>query len=170
MAKQYAAHPEIEVFNLGLAPQKGKSTFQYNHSHPAYSGILKREYPSDSDRVEEITIQTDTLDNVVAALDNLAGISLIKIDVEGGEFGVLQGATQTISNYKPLVVFEHGLGASDFYNTKPKDIFNYFQSLNMNIQTMKNWLKKNQQAFTLADFKKQFYDKLNYYFIAYPAN
>ena len=125
--------------------------------------------PLDTMEVEEITIQTDTLDNVVEALKP-TGISLIKIDVEGGEINVLKGASQTIHKFKPLIVFEHGLGASEYYDTKPEAVFAFFNDLNMSLQTMEMWLQKNASGFTQEAFSEQFYKKLNYYFIAYPTN
>ncbi len=170
LLKQYQGRKNIHIYELGLADEKGSSTFHYNHTHPAYSGIKKRSYPSGANQVEEITIVLDTLDNVMQAFNDIEGVSLIKIDVEGGELGVLHGATETIQKYKPLVVFEHGLGASEFYATRPEDIYQFFTRHNMSIQTMEVWLKKKSPGMNPDDFTKQFYNKSNYYFIAYPNN
>ena len=170
LKNHYERNEKVQVYNLGLSENKGSSTFQYNHTHPAYSGILRREYPSEQDQVEEITIELNTLDNIVNGLQEVEGISLIKIDVEGGEMNVLKGAVETIKKHKPLVVFEHGLGASEYYNTKPEEIYAYFQSLNMSIQTMEDWLNKKASGFTQEAFQKQFHEKVNYYFIAYSNN
>jgi hypothetical protein len=35
----------------------------------------------------------------------------------------------TLSRDKPIIVFEHGLGASDYYNTEPQQIFELFVQL-----------------------------------------
>ena len=51
--------------------------------------------PAD-DAVGEVTVETRTLDDVVAEL-GLGAVDAIKIDVEGGELGVLRGAQQTLS-------------------------------------------------------------------------
>ncbi|MEL6388065.1 MAG: FkbM family methyltransferase [Pseudomonadota bacterium] len=45
------------------------------------------------------------LDDVLARMD-LGPVSLIKIDVEGGELGVLRGATQTLETHGPAVLCE----------------------------------------------------------------
>ena len=55
-------------------------------------------------------------------------IHFMKIDVEGAELQVLRGAIQTILKYKPVIVFEHGLGAADHYGTKPEDIYDFLVS------------------------------------------
>lgn len=51
-------------------------------------------------------IEMTTLDNLSEVLDN---VDLIKIDVEGFEHEVIDGAKETISKHKPLIVFEQGL-------------------------------------------------------------
>ncbi len=170
LESKYTGNKKVSVFNLALTNEKGETSFHYNHSNPAYSGILKREYPSDKDKVEEIKISTDSLDNIINGIKSVTGISLIKIDVEGGELNVIKGARETIRKHKPLVVFEHGLGASEYYGTKPEEIIQCFEGCNMRIQTMENWLNKKTSGFTREAFKKQFYDKKNYYFIAFPIN
>ncbi len=48
---------------------------------------------------------------------------MIKIDVEGAEREVLEGAIETIVRYKPTVVFEHGKGAAPHYATGPRDVY-----------------------------------------------
>jgi FkbM family methyltransferase len=48
------------------------------------------------------TIKVRTLDSL-----NLPGLDFMKIDVEGAEGLVLQGASETIKKYKPVIFFEH---------------------------------------------------------------
>jgi hypothetical protein len=87
--------------------------------------------------------------------------------VEGAELLVLEGAKNTIAKYKPLVIFEHGLGASNYYDTTPEKVYQYFQSCNMEISTLPNFIKK-QSPLTSDQFKDQFNNRSNYYFIAHP--
>jgi FkbM family methyltransferase len=51
----------------------------------------------------EISVQTDTLDNVLSAESN---VSFIKIDVEGYELSVLRGCTKTLRDRRPFVCYE----------------------------------------------------------------
>jgi FkbM family methyltransferase len=49
-----------------------------------------------SDAVGEVTVETRTLDDLVDEL-GLQSVDALKIDVEGGELGVLRGASRTLS-------------------------------------------------------------------------
>jgi hypothetical protein len=131
---------------------------------PAYSGIKKRKYSVKNPVIEELQVEVDTLDNIIP---KDLKIDFIKIDVEGGEFGVLKGARRILENSKPLVVFEFGLGASEFYGTKPEDIFDFLESCGLSISLLKTWLKEGKplSKSELIDTYKQ---NKEYYFIAHP--
>lgn len=111
--------PSVDVRCAALSDAAGSAEFVYVKSHPAYSGLRRRTYPG-SERVETIQVRTEVLDTSLPA-----GYvpTLIKIDVEGAERQVLEGAIETISRHKPVVVFEHGLGGADHYQTTPIDVF-----------------------------------------------
>lgn len=54
----------------------------------------------------QFQIKTITLDEFVAST-KIPSLSLIKIDVEGHELNVLQGAIKTLATFKPLIIFEN---------------------------------------------------------------
>ena len=111
-----------EVKNCAISDSCGESEFHHVVSNPAYSGIKKRSYPK-YEKIDKIKIKTSTLDK---ELINESRVDLIKIDVEGGEYGVLKGAKEVIDKFHPVFIFEHGLGASNFYNTNPDDVYELF--------------------------------------------
>ena len=155
--------PSCQFFNLALSRERSTTTFNYVISNPSYSGILRRKYDRPHEDDTTIEVKTDRLDNLIPS--DLT-IDFIKIDVEGAEMLVLEGAKQTILRCRPIVVFEHGLGASDVYGTTPRQIFTFFNDCQMHISTLKNWLNQ-KSPLSIEAFEKQFYDGKNYYFIAY---
>jgi len=153
-----------EILSVALSSTQGTSSFNHVVSNPAYSGLVKRSYDRPDEKDTTITVKTDLLDNV---LPKDVQVDLMKIDVEGGELGVLQGAQETIRRCRPIIIFEHGLGASDHYGTRPEMVFALLDGLDMNVNLMSRWLG-GERAFSKAEFKQQFETGRNYYFIAYP--
>ena len=152
---------KCEVLNYGLSDQKRQSSFQHVTTNPAYSGIKRRTYPKE-EQVETIQIQLDTLDNQLKKHDR---VDMIKIDVEGAELEVLRGAKKIIEKFHPIIVFEHGLGASDHYNTSPEDILTFFDDHQYQLFTLKGFIADEP-----ALFRKEFIDfyltNKEYYFLA----
>lgn len=155
---------EAQIFDIALSNEKGIKTFNFVVSNPAYSGLIKRQYDKPHEQDTSIEVRVDLLDHIIP---KDTPIALMKIDVEGGEMGVLEGGKQTILRAKPIIIFEHGMGASDYYGTKPEQLYDFLQSCGYKVATMKRWLK-GETSFSKEEFKHQFYDRLNYYFIAYP--
>ena len=162
IAKKFKNTTSVHVVNLAVSDQTGKSTFKYVPDFPAYSGLKKRDYPNNAAEVKEIEVNTDRLENVIP--ENLK-IDFIKIDVEGAEFLVLSGAKEVIEKHSPVVVFEYGLGASEFYGTTPEMMFSYFGDLNYGIYLLEDFIK-NKAPLSNEAFSKQYHEKLNYYFVA----
>ena len=111
---------QASIYPYALSDTSGETTFHLVKNAPAYSGIKKRQYNVAMPQIEEIIVELKTLDDIVGPD---VEIHLIKIDVEGAEFGVLKGATNILKNYTPLIIFECGIGASEFYGTTPSDLY-----------------------------------------------
>jgi FkbM family methyltransferase len=149
------------VKNLALGNMTGKTSFNHVVSNPAYSGIKKRAYPKD-EKIVEIEIPIDTLDN---QLLNEERVDLIKIDVEGGEFDVFKGAVQLLRKFHPVVVFEHGLGAADFYNANPEELYDFLEKNNYCLYTLHSFIE-NLVYLSKEEFIELFKSNKEYYFLA----
>lgn len=153
------------IFPYALSDQQGKATFQFVRNAPAYSGLQKRKYEVDEPDIQELEVEMMKLDDCIPLG---LPIQFIKIDVEGGELGVLKGAKRIIQESKPVILFESGLGASDFYGTTSEDIFNLFSiDFSMNIFLLKTWIR-GESSLTKAEFNHYFTTNKEYYFIACP--
>ena len=76
----------------------------------------------------EVLVQQKTLDSFV-----FEDVDYIKIDVEGHELKVLQGATNTIKTYNPLIVVEENGSAVLWKKGKPNEAIDYLSTLNYKI-------------------------------------
>lgn len=111
--------PGVEVHEAALAAQAGEAEFVRVHDDPGYSGLRERDYPAGF-RTERIPVRVERLDDV---LDPARPVGFVKIDVEGGELGVLQGGLEMLRRDRPVVAFEHGPGAADRYGTTPEQVW-----------------------------------------------
>jgi FkbM family methyltransferase len=151
-----------KVFRIALSDTRGLSSFNYVTSNPAYSGLKKRRYDRKKETDTSIPVHTDRLDNVIPPG---FPVHFIKIDVEGGEMNVLKGATRILAAYHPLIVFEFGIGGSDIYGTKPEQLFSFLETFHYKIFLLRDFIRR-QSPLDPDGFKNQFYNKINYYFVA----
>ncbi|MBA2568146.1 MAG: FkbM family methyltransferase [Actinobacteria bacterium] len=120
--------PTVDVRAAALSNEAGTATFTHVRTRPGYSGFRERPYPA-AEETETITVRVESLDE---ALPDGYVPFLIKIDVEGAEQQVLEGAMTTLSTHRPTVVFEHGIAARS-YGTKSTTVFDLFADAGLRI-------------------------------------
>jgi FkbM family methyltransferase len=167
LSKSFGNLSNIQIYNCALSDNEGTTSFQHVTSNPGYSGLRQRKYERSDEEIQEITVKTNLLDNLIP---DRTPIQFIKVDVEGAELQVFKGAVETIKRNKPVIVFEHGLGAADFYGTGPMDIYNLLAiECGLRLFLMGDWLaNSNSQSLSKEIFCEQFSSGNNYYFMAAP--
>lgn len=159
-----SSFPTVNVYNLALSDTAGEATFHHVISNAGYSGLRRRRYPREHETIEEIKVKTDLLDNVIP--ESLP-IHFIKIDVEGAELQILKGAIDLIRRNKPIVVFEHQLGAADFYGTMPEEVYDLLTAqCNLRVSLMECWLR-SEDPLSRKEFVNQFHQRANFMFVAH---
>ena len=162
--KEKYKNRNIKLFSIALFDKKGTTNFNYVVNAPAYSGIRKRHYDIPNAEINELTVETDLLDNIIP---EDVKVDFIKIDVEGAEFPVLKGGQRTINRCRPVIIFEFGMGAADYYGAKPEQVFEFLIAVcGMKIATMKGFLKK-REPLTNREFKDLYQCRKEYYFVAF---
>jgi FkbM family methyltransferase len=164
LVTKYSSKPNCKIFDIALSNSKGTSTFNYVISNPSYSGLIKRKYDRSNEEDTQITVKTDLMDDIIPAGTK---ITLIKIDVEGGELLVLEGAKRILTENKPVVIFEHGLGASDFYNSTPEKVHSLLSGCGLKVSRLKDWLY-GKPSLSIKEFRELYDKNAEYYFIAHP--
>ncbi len=163
LKSNFGGNPNITFSDIALSDTGGGSRFNYVITNPGYSGFKRRKYDRPEEEDTSITVTTDLMDNV---LGNVA-VDFIKIDVEGAELQVLRGGRELIKKEKPYIIFEHGLGAADCYNTKPEDVFDLLNvDCGLKLTLMDRYLM-HKEPLSKSEFCDQFYRGKNYYFLAY---
>ena len=91
----------IYVKKMGLSNKKVISNLLENESNIGGSKLTNEKSE------KTIDIKLTTLDQEINIIDEK--INLLKIDVEGHEFEVIQGSKDTIKRFRPIIVFEQQL-------------------------------------------------------------
>lgn len=109
--------PDVEVHNAALAEEPGTMTFYIDDTMPEHSRLGGARTPSH--KIREVEIKLERIDDLV---DPERRIDFIKVDVEGYELKLFEGARRTINRWKPVIAFEHGQTGADFYGDGPQDV------------------------------------------------
>lgn len=93
--------PDVEVLSVAVGETNGTASFFEDIQRPGYSRMINdvssnsTTYVVDVRRLDDILLKRPKLD-------------LIKLDIEGQELSALRGAAQTLSKWKPTIIFEFG--------------------------------------------------------------
>ena len=154
----------VSILPFALAGNNGMAEFQFVRNAPAYSGLRMRKYNIKNPEIEVITVEKKRLDDVIP---ETLPIHFIKLDVEGGEFDVFRGARRILQKQKPVVIFESGLGASEFYGTNPEELFLFLvKEMGYKISLLKDYIEK-KPALKKESFLDVYTNSREYYFVAY---
>ena len=113
----------VRVYPYALADRKGEDEFVVAVDLPAYSGLKIRTYDGPT-RLERIRVDVRTLDGLFAVSDRL---DYIKIDADGGDIGILRGATALLERFVPVVTFEFGANSLGSYGITVEDMAGFWR-------------------------------------------
>ncbi len=159
--KEKFLSPQVSIKELALSDNNEKTTFHWVKNAPAYSGIKQRTYALEHPEIEHINVQCARLDDVC----DLNKVDLIKIDVEGGEWQVLQGSKAIIARDQPDIIFEFGKGASEFYHTTPQMMFDFFDNMGYQVHPLNKYWREST-GLSKEEMETCFETGSAYYFFA----
>ncbi|HEX4437410.1 MAG TPA: FkbM family methyltransferase [Solirubrobacteraceae bacterium] len=120
------AFPKVECRQMALGARPETAEFCHFRSLEGWSGLKRSPEVSDErGDPEYITVTVSTLDTEIGS--RLPRV--VKIDVEGAELGVLEGARELLSRAGPLVIFEHVAAAAALYGTRSEALWDLLESL-----------------------------------------
>lgn len=161
LVEKYGSHTNIH--RVALSNTNGETEFNVVKNAPAYSGLKRRAYRVENPDIEKIKVNTQRLDDLIPTDSR---VDFVKIDVEGGEYGVLEGGLETFKRCKPVLIFEFGIGASDFYGTTPDQIYDLIvHQIGLRIYTMEDFIA-HDAPLSLETLRTLYAENSEYYFVA----
>ncbi len=165
--RQKYSQKNVELYNVALSDENAVAIFHVVKNAPAYSGLKQRKYAVAHPEIEQIEVDVRRMDEMI---EGPIKRDFIKIDVEGAELGVLKGAEGILKRDKPLVLFEFGKGASDFYQTTSRDIYDFLvHNCGLHIYTLSGFLK-SRKPLSLQQLGEFYTSNREYYFVAGAHN
>jgi len=155
------AFPSVQVFPYALSDSAGETTFYVIPDCPTLSGLKARDFVAQDKERQEIKVHQERLDNLIA---EDVKIDLIKIDVEGAEGLVIQGALRTIRRNRPYIILEHGGKSSEAFGFSSSKIYDLLvDGCGLEVSLLTHWLHAGT-SLTRAEF----INGKEWYFIAGP--
>lgn len=140
--------PNFTLFETALSNRRGRSTFVHAQGTPEESGLIERRFNHpEAAQPRRIEVAVNRLDDF-AAEQGLPDPDYIKIDVEGGELDVLDGAQALLARARPVLSVEYGAPGYAPYGHKAQDLwlfaeragFDVFDLFGYRLPTLDSWL------------------------------
>ncbi len=122
----------VSVFQGAVSNSNGAMVLSFIEGREEYSSLGGIDHPrGQTSEVKEISVPTKTIDELVAEHD--LDPCFMKVDVEGAEFLVFDGARKTLANHRPVVLAELSDVLLKQKGSSAKEVIGLFKSLNYNV-------------------------------------
>jgi len=129
-AEVRASFPAVDCRELAVGAEPGSAEFCHFRALDGWSGLRRSPEISDEQgRPELITVRVSTLDAELSGRTP----AVVKIDVEGAELMVLEGARELITRARPIVIIEHVRGAAELYGVRSDAVWELLSSFDYRI-------------------------------------
>lgn len=131
-SKQYNNWHQVTIKNVALSNEQGSAYFLVNSINPGGSCIVSPSEAEVKQRIRPksiITVPTSSLDDLIHDSKMIDRVDYIKIDVEGAEWLVLQGARKILERYKPIITMEFSPMRYRLQGQDPINVLRYLENL-----------------------------------------
>ena len=127
---------KFRVFPLALGAEDGTTTL-FTHSRDYFNSInedaVREKVKNRAGEIHCESVRMVRMDTVIEE-ENLEPPDLIKIDVQGAEFAVLQGAQHTLRTHHPILVIEVHTNLLPLFGSSSRELMDFLVRLGYEIQ------------------------------------
>lgn len=129
LQSKYGTSKYVKVNNCALGRSVGEENIFYEEKHSSLASMTKRDISHDGKKMDKTEkVNVNTIDKYCSKKD-VDRIDILKVDVEGHELDVFEGARRMLEDGRiHHVMFEFG-GCNIDTRTFMKDYFNFFKSV-----------------------------------------
>jgi FkbM family methyltransferase len=164
LRRKYAGRANLVLHEVALSNAEGTAEFHLVRAQPWMSGLRRREDVSHRQAVDVIGVRTARLDAIVPPGTPIA---FVKVDVEGAESLVFEGARECFRRNRPVVVFEHGAPSRVSYGAGPDVVFERLAEAGLQVSLLQSY-QEGRRPLSRAEFIAQVEEGLEFYFVAHP--
>ena len=140
----------VTVEAVGLMDFDGSADFYVQEGDVTWNSSFVRDFVDPKHKLNAVSVECISLDAYVRNTGLIP--DLIKIDTEGTELSVLQGAKETISKHRPVLILEMNPASARQAGTTLSKLVDELESLSYVLKVMKptNWGRyniKNEEMF-----------------------
>lgn len=138
----------VKLFNVALGNTQGKAQlYKMYESNPGANRILS-DAPGSDTASEEVTVTTLNEWNRQGAFQK---VDFMKIDVEGFEMFLLQGATELIRKWRPLLFVELAAPNLAIHHITPLQLIEFIELLGYTVHDAKKMRPMDKQRIPYTD-------------------
>lgn len=140
----------VTVESIGLMDFEGSANFYVQEGDVTWNSSFIREFVDPQHNLTPVDVECTSIDAYVRKTGLIP--ALIKIDTEGTELAVLQGAKETIEKYKPILVLEMNPASARQAGTSLSNLVERLEALSYSLKVIKptRWGRfsiKNEELF-----------------------
>jgi FkbM family methyltransferase len=125
----------LSVFEVALAEKSGSGEL-FLTKWDGGSSLSAATIPA-AEPIEQRTVRVAALDDLIAT-EGLRPPTLVKIDVEGAEQGVIRGMLKTVARFKPVVLYEVDDGDKTSLERRWADLDHFVAGLGYSVTHLEN--------------------------------
>ena len=148
-AAPYTSGPKMNLYNYGVGEAEGSFAFVEHNTNPGQGQLATSDQTIDDKKTTTYEIRVITLDALAKArgwFENRVDIAILKVDVEGLEYKVIEGAKELLKTKMIRHVFTEVSARTDEEGDLNIPFINYMVEAGYRLYQIGGWMGPNEHV------------------------